>query len=465
MTLHRAPFLLLLVAVCAAPLPYGSVHPGAWSALVLACGLAIAGWAIAVAVTGLPALRGRALLAPMAAFAVVIGWAAVQLSPDSPASWHHPIWAIASDALKEPLAGRITIDAEAGWCALTRLAAWGIIFWLAYQYGADAKLAKRALGVFAIAGAAVAGLGLFVWAAGLPAFLWFDEAFLSNNFRYGGRLALPFYNPNHLAAFSVIGLICSVGLIVGESTNLWRPETALREKLRRFTDVVVSRHWGLMVSALVHAAAVLLTQSRGGIAALLLGLLVLWAALMPRQSRIGSRVITACILGLLSVGLLLAPTILRFMDRVDAADEAAIIRLEVYRTTMSVIETSPLLGYGLGTFPSIYRIHDQDDLTAVVEFAHNTVLETTVELGIPAALALGLALAWPAAGCWRGARNRRRDRHIPAISAASAVALAFHSMVDFPLQIPAIAAAFAFVIGIGYAQAAGSGRRRSVTPS
>ncbi|MEN3975957.1 O-antigen ligase family protein [Emcibacter sp. SYSU 3D8] len=456
MSLHRLPFYLLLAAVALSPLPFGAVQIGAWSLLALAAGLAMLGWAAAAVLDrATPAHVGR-LAWPIAAFALAVAWILLQLSPLTPDAWHHPIWAMAGDALGEPIRGRVAIDVEAGWFALIRLLSYAAIFWLAAQYGSDPKLAERALGIFTVAGAFAAGLGLLLGLAGLTKLLWFDEGFLVTQLRYGSRLAIPFVNPNHLSSFAGMGLICAIGLIVGRSRGLWRPDTAPREKLRRFIEAVVSRQWPLLVAAVIYAAAVAFSQSRGGAVALLAGLIVLWAALIRRSRPRISRTAGAAILLVAVAGLLFAPTVARFADRVGKVESESVQRLEIYRNATSAIEASPLLGYGLGSFPALYRMYDRNDTTGVVEFAHSTVLETIVELGIPAALLLFGAILWIGAACWRGAGARRRDQHFPALAAGVAAAAIIHSMVDFPLQIPAIAAAFSLVLGLGFSQASSS---------
>lgn len=456
MKLHHLPFYFLLTAVALAPLPFGAVQIGAWSLLAVVAGLATVCWAVLTAFGAGPDVRVSRLKWPLAAFLLAVAWILVQLGTLTPAAWHHPIWAIASEALGETLAGRVAIDPQAGWFALIRLLSYAAIFWLAVQYGGDPKLATRALRLFTVAGAGAAGVGLLIWSAGLSRLLWFDEGFVLAQLRYGSRLAIPFVNPNHLAAFAAIGLICAIGLIAGETRGLWRPETATREKLRRFLDAVVGRQWPLLISCMVYATAVALSQSRGGVAALLVGLLVLWAALLRRSKPSISRVVGVAVVGLVLAGAVFAPTVGRFADRVGNVEIEASQRMEIYRSAMNAIEVSPILGYGYGGFGALYRMYDRNDLVGVVDHAHSTVLESVLELGIPAAFLLFLAILWPVFACWRGARLRHRDQHIPALATAVAAAAIMHSMVDFPLQIPAIAAAFALILGLGFAQAASS---------
>jgi len=456
LSLNQLPFYILLAAVCLSPLPFGAVQIGAWSLLAFVVGLVTVCWAAAAALGAGPDVRVRRLTWPLVAFLLAVAWIVFQLSTLAPASWHHPIWAMAGEALGKPLAGRVAIDPEAGRFALIRLLSYAAIFWLAVQYGADATLGERALRILTVTGAVAAGVGLLIWGAGLSHLLWFDEGFVAVQTRYGSRLAMPFVNPNHLAAFAGMGLICAVGLLAGETRGLWRPETAWREKLRRFFVTVISRQWPLLVSVMVYAMAVLLSQSRGGALALLFGLLVLGAALVRRRKPRFSQIMAAIVLVAVVAGVLFAPAVDRLADRIGAVEAEAGQRMEIYRNAGKAIEASPLLGYGYGGFPALYRMYDQQDIAGVVDFAHSTVLENVVELGIPAAALLYGAILWTVIACWRGAGDRRRDQHIPALAAAVAALALIHSMVDFPLQIPAIAATFSLILGVGFAQSVSS---------
>ena len=451
------PFIVLLIIVCLAPLPFGSVQIGPWSLLAAATGALLTLWSITVLAGKAPPVTAVSRLKwALAALLVACVWIAVQIAPVTPASWHHPIWSLGGDALGTALPGRVSIDPQAGTFALIRLLAYAAIFWLAVQYGRDADRARLGLQVFTVASAMAAGLGLVVWGLGFREFLWFDADFIRVQTRYGARLAIPFVNPNHLASFAGMGLICGVGLLAGEAGGLWRPETARREKLRRFFDSVLARRWYLLASCMVLAAAVLLSASRGGLLVAVLGLLALAAGLLRRtRPRIGALAV-GFLIAAVALATVFAPTLARFADRVASSGLETEQRIAIYGNTLKAIGASPWLGYGYGGFPSLYRFYDSGDLTRVVEAAHSTVLETIAELGITAALALFVAVLIPIALCWRGTRARRRDQYFPAIGAAVGVAVSVHAIVDFPLQIPAIAAAFALVLGLSTAQSASS---------
>ena len=107
---------------------------------------------------------------------------------------------------------------------------------------------------------------------------------------------------------------------------------------------------------------------------------------------------------------------------------------------------------GLGTFASAYRVYRSGRIGPNVERAHNDYLEMTLELGIPAAACFFAALGTLVLVCAFGVFTRRRDAELPAAGAASCTLVGAHAFVDFSLQIPAVAATFALVLGVATAQ-------------
>ncbi|MSO80758.1 MAG: hypothetical protein EXQ97_03830 [Alphaproteobacteria bacterium] len=88
--------------------------------------------------------------------------------------------------------------------------------------------------------------------------------------------------------------------------------------------------------------------------------------------------------------------------------------------------------------------------------AHNSYLELALEGGLPSAIALHAALAWLIAFTIGGVARRRVDGFVPVVTLADSVLLAVHALVDFSLQIPAIAATWAILLGIGCPQSLSS---------
>ena len=450
-------FAALLILVCWMPLPFGSVQPWAWSLMVIVTGSLLVAWGTGVALRRNRTVHAlRRLKWSLIGFLLVVSWALFQISSFAPVAWHHPIWLIAAQSLPVPSPGRIAVDPQAGLHTLLRLTSYAAIFWLAFQTGHDRGLAKFGLGGIAVASAATAAIGMMSWLLGWNDFLWFDAQGSGQASSVGGRLAMPFVNPNHLSSLAGIGLICAVGFLVGETRGLWLPDTPRQEKLRRFLEMVVARYWYLVASGLVLAAALIMSISRGGFAAAGFGFIALVAALLRRSRPKASFTFVIFLGAALAVIALFGPGLARLLDRVDQSELGADQRIAIYESSLDAIAASPWLGYGLGSFKSVYRMYDPSNLTTIVDAAHNSFLENALELGIAGALVLFATIMIPVISCWSGAVLRRQDQHIPAVAFAVSILCAAHSLVDFPMQIPAIAASFSFVLGIGCAQSLSS---------
>ena len=119
----------------------------------------------------------------------------------------------------------------------------------------------------------------------------------------------------------------------------------------------------------------------------------------------------------------------------------------IYGQTVQAIGDAPWMGTGAGTFAAVFDLYGTATVGPGVRMAHNDYLETALELGIPAAAALVVALLALAVACVVRAVARERGAAVAATGAAVAALVGSHALVDFSLQIPAVAATFALVLG------------------
>ena len=418
----------LLAVVALAPLPFGANRPWAWSALALAVGVLLTLWAAA-------ALLGRAPAAPRGhwpfalVFAAVAGWIALQAVPWTPASWHHPLWAAAAEALGEPLAGAVSIDPGRTVSALMRLLAYAGVFFLAATLGGG--LWRRGLFVVAVAAALYAAYGLAVVFSGADSLLWYRR------WAYHGAVTGTFVGRSAFAAYTGLGLIATVALFADEIGRLrggWRVAVA---------SLLGGRGAWLAVMAAVIATALVASQSRGGLLATAAALAVL-ALGLARRAR--GRAIVA---GLALAGLIVLvafagePVLGRLNLTLVAAEE----RPALYRAVVQAIAAEPWRGIGYGTFALAFPMIRGATLPAgaAYAYAHSVYLELALEIGVPAAAAL---LAVVAGLAWRSARA---GSVAGAAGLAAVVLLGLQGLVDFAPQIPAVAATFALLLGLGCA--------------
>ena len=135
-------------------------------------------------------------------------------------------------------------------------------------------------------------------------------------------------------------------------------------------------------------------------------------------------------------------------------------RVVIWATSLQAIRMSPWLGWGLGSYADIYAILQPISIPLPNDLAHSTPLETVVEVGIPVAM-VGFAIVLiPWGMSLYGALFRRRThRYLPGAAFAIAAVPILHSLIDFSLQMPAIAFVVSAVLGMGWSQAFGRRER------
>lgn len=342
------------------------------------------------------------------------------------------------------------MDPTAGWTALLKLTAYGGIFWLATQLGRDRLRARQAVIATTVAAIAYSTYGLVVHFSGWDTILWMKK------WAYLGDLTATFVNRNAFGGYAGVGLLCCLALAM----HGLRP----REERRAhdLAEDLLVRAAPFIVGSLVIGLALLLSHSRGALAASLIGILTLVACfavgrlLRPKAAVVALALIVAA--GVVSFLLYGDGTLMRALT---ANDEFA-DRENLYRVVMAAIGDAPLTGFGLGSFPAVFALYRDGTLLAPVtyEFAHSVHLELLLELGWPATALLYFAFAWILGTCVAGLFRRQRDQLYPAIAIASAALLGAHGVVDFSVQMPATAALLALLLGVGYAQSWSTGGSR-----
>lgn len=447
---ERIVFPIFLAAAVLAPLPLGSNRLWSESALALVIGalLAILGCTMLLR----PGSRQPMPVEVRAAiilFGATLLWAAVQTVGFGPSEWAHPIWDLASATLEESLTPVISLAPYRSWTVLMRLLIYGGAFALAYTVCQSPERAQIALYVLAATGGIYALIGFVLFAFDLDLV---DTGTGGDTF---ASLSSTFPNHSHYAAYAGLGLVVAMALLFRDVVRRIPRDAERGETARSILECVLgSRAW-LTAVCLALAAALTLSNSRGGLISAAVGLFLLFGSFALtsryRSMRIG---MTAGVFAILAV--VAAVSFGNSLDRrLDATSESASVRMGIYAIAVEKIEESPWLGTGLGSFPEVYRLHRAPGQFRYYEHAHNSYLELASDLGLPAAIAffLGLALLWLL--CIRGVLRRRRNVIFPCIAVAATGQVAVHSLFDFPLQIPAVAVTFALLLGVGCAQSIG----------
>jgi O-antigen ligase len=434
--------------VLLAPLPLGSVYPLAWALMAAIVGVLLIAHSLVILFRGQEITQRPSLMwSWLVPFFAAAAWAALQATSLTPSAWHHPLWAEASAALETHLAGSVSLNPFETISALLRLLTYAGVFWLALNLCRAPQRAEAVFFSVSVAGLAYAAYGLFDVFTDANMVLWYPKPA-----QYTGDVTSTFINRNNYATYAGLGLICASGLIIKPLSEILESTSNRRVRAIELIEALSGGGWLLICAWMVLITALLLTDSRGGVFASLVGLLALVAAVASSKTvkRHSGLAIAGLILlgGVAFVGFSGEMVGERLADTTLETEERPII----YELTMKGIARSPWLGTGYGTFAEAFRFDRDERVRGYWDKSHNTYLENALELGVPAATLLTLACAALFLRCLLGVLKRRRHIIYPAIGVGATVLVAVHSFVDFGLQIPAITATYALIMGAAVAQ-------------
>lgn len=439
---RRIHFWCFTIVLLLAPLPLGANRPWSAALLALLTALLCLTWPLAqLGGRDLSPWPLRRIVGPMVPFVLVSGWALLQAGCWLPASWAHPLWAEAAAGIGPSgpdVVPRVALAPEAATAVVMRWLAYAGVLWLALQHGRSHRRARMLVEALALAGGAYAAYGLVVYFVGAETILGMPK------WAYLGDLTATFVNRNSYAAYAGLGLLCAVAAIHRRLDDSRRDLAALVVHLRRPTV------WFLVAAAAI-VVALPLSGSRAGLVVSFGGLGVLLAALGLGRLAPARRpkAVMRAGFGVLILAGLFASLVFWLGPGAEGAGD----RLRIYRIALGMIERAPQTGIGLGGFGPQFAIDRPFAITQVWTEAHDGYLELAVELGVPAAVVFVAGLAWLVVLCLRGVLVRRRDVVFPALGLAASILLGAHALVDFSPQIPAIAASWAALLGLGLAQA------------
>jgi O-Antigen ligase len=395
-------------------------------------------------------LQPRAALAPLRIaafpFAIAVAWAVIQCLSITPDAWHHPLWSQAQEYLGPQLPTSISIDRIASVSHLLRLITYAGIFWLSYNFCHDAARARAVMMAVILVVLSYTIWGLFVYWSGNTTILWFQK------WAYNSDLTGTFVNRNSFATFLGLGLLTAVAFLldaVRKRVDFRESTRGIIKSIIEFT--IVHGRWRTL-ACLTIATGLLLTHSRGGAIATLVGISAFLAAANFAPSLRARWHIVFGLALVIAVGGVLAISDNVTTKRFEETSFETEGRLPLAQRTIEAIHDWPLLGTGLGTFRDVFPLYRTEDMPLAVAQAHNDYLETIVELGWPIATCLFVSIGVLLGICIRGVRRRRRNAIFPCIGVGATTLVAFHSLFDFSLQIPGVTATYWLLMGAAVAQ-------------
>jgi O-antigen ligase len=201
-------------------------------------------------------------------------------------------------------------------------------------------------------------------------------------------------------------------------------------------------------AALIMASTIFLSQSLGGILAFG-GEMLMLAALLARRRRSRQGLVwLALLLVFLAVWLIvlhpvgLVDRLTALKNPMDKADAG--VRAVIVKDSFRMVRQRPLLGWGLGTFSTVYPSFRSFYSEYEVNEANNDFMQLLVETGVAGFALMLFFLVLVYRSGMRSIEHWRRDPRASITMAAliGCTGLLIHSLSDFNLQIPANAALF-----------------------
>jgi len=355
-------------------------------------------------------------------FATVLAVALVTLHwPASRAS--ASVWKLAG------LPGVLSINRSATWLEMVKLGGLACIFGVGCVHGARGERARTTIEWIVLLGGVYAALSIAFFLAGL---------------QVRGRLSGGFLSANSGATvFGMLAVITTAFLL----RQLRRTARLDQEdRLRKLATPAGS--------LLFIAICLVLTASRMGLTATGVSILVLlaWDFASQRKIRIviRPRDLALVVAALAIVAVASTP----MWTRVDALDSDAAIRGQIFSTHWRAFLASPVFGHGLGSFNDVNSQALTTENYSVlwsIRAAHNVYIQWLEEAGVAGALPmLALVATITLVSVFHVARMRSGQTLARGLVASSVVVL-LHGATDYALQVPSIAAFWAFLLGLQFA--------------
>ncbi len=432
------PYKLFLFTIIFSPLAFGTVEP--WSLFIMEFSTFTA-----ISVMLIEHLRNKEArfyevpgIVPLMLLLAYICFQLMPLPPEiisvlSPGSYvfyRDTVW-IAEPGQWVSLA----INKKAALSEFFRFASYAGIYILAIQLLARGKLLKRTVTVIIAFGTFLAFFAIIQHLLPNNRIYWLRELTL------GGSLFGPYVNRNHYAGLMEMIFPLTLSLFLYYIPKM--EHTSFRKRLLGlFSHPQSNKSMLLGFSAVLTATSVFLSLSRGGIAGLVMSL-VLFGFLLRRrswQSRKGLLFASTIIVILYTVGWFgWKPIFERFNNIRNAQSEISELRLDIWKDSLNIIRDFPMTGTGFGSYINIYPSYRTIGTEGTADHAHNDYIELFTNGGVVS----GLLLLWFFAAVLLRSYHVFQSRKEPySLFLYSGVitgifSILLHSITDFNLQIGA----------------------------
>ncbi|NQU41623.1 MAG: O-antigen ligase family protein [Lentisphaerae bacterium] len=246
--------------------------------------------------------------------------------------------------------------------------------------------------------------------------------------------AACFANQNHFGGFAA--LLCPAALVAA----------AYDISRRRWLAAIL-----MSLCALTMAAAVPLSESRGGVVAIV-GSILLLPILLYRMGhrRIGLWLLLPLLAIVLTLSIAVLPRVSDSMQTLLRPTQTASLqsRMQVWREALRIWPHYPILGSGPNSFHTTYPIYRHSSASGQRTHAENLYVETLVDSGTIGCLLVLWALAAGLAGLRRSRRVPSTDPFLFFAATGALIVAAIHALVDFAPYVPLYSLTLGALIGV-----------------
>lgn len=450
--------MLFLVLIPTGSVTYLPLHLAATAFFVIAAAAAIVSPSPAAA-----RVAGGIAVTVAATLAI---WMVIQATGFVGNPLANPIWGEVGRLLG-PTAESISVSPGDGWQGLmSTMMPFAIFVTVILLFQGDDR------GLWPVRAIVVPGFLLAL--IGLIQFEFFPDMLLfERKYFYLKSLTVVFVNSNTAATYLAMLLVFASGLAFHSIQN-----AGLRQLLRfligapSLTKPADARR-GIFYAAgaALLLVALMLTKSRAGVAAGIFGVIILSVILAYYGSQHSSKRVAAGFARrrtptstkMLRVGIVLVAILV-----IGAAFSSQVVmRAQVQGSNdmrfcfmpgiLQMVRDNWLTGTGFGSFRYVFPAYRDPScgLEGVLTRAHDFYLEGWITLGLPFVILTSVVVVTLFFYLIHGIRSRRQYRWIPAAGLGVLLIQILHNSIDFSIQVPAVAAIFAALMGASVVTAAG----------
>jgi O-antigen ligase len=433
--------IVILVLLAVAPLALGAVHAPVFVPLLVAwITVGIASWGLGrwLRAQGVsqPLVPGRRLLVLLHVLVLLQllplpPWLLARVSPGSFAFYNdlllapRPAWRPIAVSPADTLRGLVFL------LALT------LLYAAAYRELRDDRARRRVAGTVVLTAFVMTLVALGQAASGSARIYGVWQP------RYDWAVFGPYVNKNHFAGYMVMALPLALAF-AQDAFAATRAAWARRKRgWLALGDPVAQAAIRWVAAAMVLMIGLLSSRSRGGVGAFAIAALVVGARLRQRTALLLSATVAALGLGWVGMGQVAGT----FANRGLLQG-----RSELWADALPLAARFPL-GDGLNGFGTAYARWQTYERNEWFGEAHNEYLQALLDLGLPGALLVALAVLLLLRAAWTSAHEGPFEGGL----LAAVLGACAHNLVEFNWQIPANAATFAVLAGLAL-------RRPATTP-